>query len=196
MKYNPDIHHRQSIRLRDYDYSQPNAYFVTICTQHQECNLGEVINREMTFTVRGFIADQFWLQISNHFPNVELDYFVIMPNHVHGIIVINDEFTVIKGGETYVMKGGETYVMKGGETPPLRKKPTLGQIIAYYKYQTTKIINNIDHSPGLRIWQRNYYDRIIRNEKALNLARQYIITNPVRWDKDPKNPRRSAVSTP
>jgi hypothetical protein len=93
-------------------------------------------------------------------------------------------------------RGGETYVMKGGETPPLRKKPTLGQIIAYYKYQTTKIINNIDHSPGLRIWQRNYYDRIIRNQKALNLARQYIITNPLRWNKDPKNSRRSAVLIP
>jgi putative transposase len=91
MKYNPKIHHRQSIRLRGYDYSQPGAYFITLCTQNRECNLGEIMNGEMKFTVRGFIIDEFWSKIPDHFPNVELEEFVVMPNHVHGIIVINDE---------------------------------------------------------------------------------------------------------
>ncbi|WP_242038901.1 hypothetical protein [Anabaena lutea] len=72
----------------------------------------------------------------------------------------------------------------------------MGQIIAYYKYQTTKIINKIDDTPGLRIWQRNYYDRIIRYQKILDIARQYIVKNPLRWDKDPNNPRRGGVSPP
>ncbi|MDJ0798285.1 MAG: transposase [Calothrix sp. MO_167.B12] len=233
MKYNLYIHNRQSIRLREYDYSQPGAYFITICTQHKECNLGELINGEIQFTVRGMIASVFWLEISHHFPNVELDQFILMPNHIHGIIFIEDKNiaetstmggeTPTMGGETPIM-GGETPIMggetpplrkgktptmgevsstmggetpSGGETPPLRKgKTTLGQIVAYYKYRTTKIINQIDETPGQRIWQRNFYDRIIRTEKALHIMRQYIATNPQRWNKDLYNPRRGGVSPP
>lgn len=184
MKYNPNIHHRQSIRLPGYDYSQPGAYFITICTQYHECCLGEIINGEMRFTIRGAIAFRLWLQIPHHFANVELDEFIIMPNHVHGIIVITDKYTATTDTE-------------GGETPPLRRrKPTLGQIVAYYKYQTTKIINQIDYTPKNRVWQRNYYDRIIRHQNAFNLIQRYIIANPIRWHKDPENPRRGAVSAP
>ncbi|MEA5551501.1 transposase [Anabaena cylindrica UHCC 0172] len=177
MKYNPDIHHRRSIRLRGYDYSQPGSYFVTICTQDHECFLGDLVNEDIKFMVRGVIAYQFWLQIPNHFPNVELDEFVVMPNHIHGIIVITDKF-------------------RGREQEGELKKPNLGQIIAYYKYQTTKIINQIDDTPGIRLWQRNYYERIIRNQNALYIAQQYILANPLRWPKDPHNPRRGGVSPP
>ncbi len=186
MKYNPKIHHRQSIRLRGYDYSEPGAYFITICTQNRECNLGEIINGKMKLTVRGFIIDEFWLKIPEHFPNVELDEFVVMPNHVHVIIVINDNFN--EGRKHQQNHEADR------ETPPLRKKKTLGQIIAYYKYQTTKIINQIDDTPGMRIWQRNYYDRIIRNQKILDIARQYIFQNPLRWNKDPNNPYKLSQS--
>ncbi len=187
MKYKPNIHHCQSIRLRGYDYSQPGGYFITICTQHRECNLGELINGEIQFTVQGMIASVFWLEISHHFPNVKLDKFILMPNHIHGIIFITDKNI----GE--INNKGE----KGGETPPLRKgKTSLGQIVAYYKYRTTKIINQIDETPGQRIWQRNFYDRIIRTEKALHIMRQYIANNPQRWNKDLYNPRRGGVSPP
>ncbi|BAY25258.1 hypothetical protein NIES2100_50640 [Calothrix sp. NIES-2100] len=190
MKYNPKIHHRQSIRLGGYDYSQPGAYFITICTQHHECCLGEIINGEMKLTIRGAIAFRLWLEIPDHFPNVELDEFIIMPNHLHGIIVITDNFT----DGLYEDLGAD---IKGGETPPLRRrKTTLGQIVAYYKYQTTKIINQIDCTPKNRVWQRNYYDRIIRHQNTLHLIQRYIIANPIRWDKDPENPRRGAVSAP
>jgi hypothetical protein len=96
-----------------------------------------------------------------------------------------------EGGENNT-EGGENNT-EGGETPPLRKK-TLGQVIAYYKYQTTKIINQVDDTPGLRMWQRNYYDRIIHHEKILELARQYIFQNPFRWDKDPHHPRKLSQS--
>jgi REP element-mobilizing transposase RayT len=206
MKYNPKIHHRQSIRLRGYDYSQPGSYFITLCTQNRECNLGEIINNQMKFTVRGFIIHEFWSKIPDHFPNVELDEFIVMPNHVHGIIVINDNFheggkhqqNHEEGGENNTAGGqknpaGGENNPEGGETPPLRKK-TLGQVIAYYKYQTTKIINQVDDTPGLRMWQRNYYDRIIHHEKILELARQYIFQNPFRWDKDPHHPRKLSQS--
>lgn len=133
-------------------------------------------------TIRGAIAFQFWLHIPHHFPDVELDEFIIMPNHIHGIIVITDKF--IGAG-------------KPRPTPPLRRRqPTLGQIVAYYKYQTTKIINQIDYTPKNRVWQRNYYDRIIRHQNSLRLIQKYIIANPIRWDKDPENPRRGVVSTP
>jgi len=192
MKYNPKIHHRQSIRLRGYDYSQPGSYFITLCTQNRECNLGEIINNQMKFTVRGLIIDEFWLKIPDHFPNVELDEFIVMPNHVHGIIVINDELLGKQNIKQTNTEGGESNT-EGGETPPLRKT-TLGQVIAYYKYQTTKIINQVDDTPGVRIWQRNYYDRIIRHEKILELARQYIFQNPFRWDKDPSHPLKLSES--
>jgi putative transposase len=196
MKYNPKIHHRQSIRLRGYDYSQPGAYFITLCTQNRECNLGEIINGEMKFTVRGLIIDEFWLKIPDHFPHVELDQFVVMPNHIHGIIVINDELLGEQNiKETNINTNINTNTnIEGGETPPLRKKTTLGQIIAYYKYQTTKIINHVDNTPGLRIWQRNYYERIIRHDKILELARQYIFQNPFRWHKDPNHPHKLSKS--
>ena len=128
MKYNPKVHHRQSIRLRGYDYSQPGAYFITLCTQNRECNLGEIMNGEMKFTVRGFIIDEFWSKIPDHFPNVELDEFIVMPNHVHGIIVINDELLGKKNIKKTNTEGGEINT-EGGETPPLRKT-TLGQVIA------------------------------------------------------------------
>ncbi|MBW4641900.1 MAG: transposase [Goleter apudmare HA4340-LM2] len=214
MKYNPNIHHRQSIRLRGYDYSQPGAYFITICTQHHECCLGEIINGDMKFTVRGAIAFRLWLQIPDHFPNVELDEFIIMPNHIHGIIVITDKLTdggqivgvghevaghqgVGHQGAGHQGVGHQGAGHQGAETAPLRRrKPTLGQVVAYYKYQTTKIINQIDHTPKNRVWQRNYYDRIIRHPNTFHLIQKYIIANPIRWHQDPINPRRGAVSAP
>ncbi len=125
----------------------------------------------MQWAVGGWIVYQSWFEIPQHFSNVELDDFVVMPNHIHGIIVIDDN--------NYL--GGKE--KEGGETPPLRK-PTLGQIVAYYKYRTTKIINELDDTQGSRLWQRNYYERIIRDEKELFATRQYIINNPMNWAKD------------
>ena len=175
MKYNPHIHHRRSIRLQTYDYCQPGAYFVTICTQHRECFLGEVIDGEMQFTIRGIIAGESWFHLPEHFPHVELDEFVVMPNHIHGIVLLIENFP-----------GGD----KGAVSAPLRgqHKQTLGKIVAYYKYQTTKIINQIDGTPRNRIWQRNYYERIIRNTQELENTQQYIITNPQHWTTDKQNP--------
>jgi putative transposase len=180
LKYNSEVHYRRSIRLRGYDYSQSGLYFVTICIQNHECRLGAIIGENIQLTVGGWIVYQSWFEIPQHFPNVQLDEFVVMPNHIHVIIVINDNNYVRRKEE----EGGEE--KEGGETPPLRK-PTLGQIVAYYKYRTTKIINELDDTQGSRLWQRNYYEHIIRDEKELFATRQYIANNPINWAKDKNN---------
>ena len=133
MAYDPDKHHRRSIRLPQYDYAQPGVYFVTICTHKRECVLGEVVDGVMILNDWGIVADRFWGEVSAHFHGVAVDAHVIMPNHVHAnIVIVNDP---IRRGEVAspTLTAGDT---QGGETPPLQ--PTLGQIVAYYKYQTTK----------------------------------------------------------
>ncbi len=119
-----------------------------------------------------------WNDLPQRFATIELDEFVIMPNHIHGIIVICDKPNVnCRGGVA---------PPQGEETSPLQK-PALGKIIAYFKYQTTKQINQIHGTPGNRIWQRNYYDHIIRSEKSLAKIREYIINNPLQWELDSEN---------
>lgn len=143
----------------------------------------------MKYTLRGKIAHQFWFQIPHNFPNVKLDEFIVMPNHIHGIIAIADIDTDNCRGGVSPPSFPESS-QKHQKNPPLQKhqKRKLGQIVAYYKYQTTKIINQIDDTPGNRIWQRNYYEHIIRNEQSLQNIRKYIVENPWHWEKDPENP--------
>jgi REP element-mobilizing transposase RayT len=188
-KFDPKIHHRQSIRLRGYDYSQAGLYFVTIVTQGRVALFGNVVDGKMRLSRFGEIAQKWWNAIPEHFPNVELGAFVIMPNHVHGIIMIGEDrrgtVPVPHVGEHHVM-GGKT-PQPGGETPPLRG-PTLGQIVAYFKYQTTKEINALKDGPVTKLWQRNFYDHIIRNQHDLELTWLYIETNPAQWETDDENP--------
>ena len=177
MTYDPQKHHRRSIRLKEYDYSRFGAYFVTICTQDRKCFLGTVGNETVELSPMGKIVHEFWFEIPKHFQHVRLDVFVVMPNHVHGILLIGDS----EGGNT------NADAERGGETPPLRRV-TLGQVVAYYKYQTSKMINRIRNTAGMPVWQRNYYEHIIRNEKELNQCREYIINNPLKWVLDQENP--------
>ena len=180
VKYN-----RRSIRLKDYDYSQAGAYYVTMVAQNRECLFGNIANAEMQLNDAGEVSRAEWIALPQRFPNVELDEFVIMPNHVHGIVVITDEERGVMrrgevsspsmlGGATPSISGEATPLISGGATPPQPMRPTLGQIIAYFKYQTTKTINQSRDSAGTRIWQRNYYEHIIRNEKDLDRIRKYI----------------------
>jgi len=176
---------RRSIRLKDYDYSQEGAYFVTICTQGKACILGKVVNGEMRVNGYGNVVNKCWNEIPIHFSNVEIDESVVMPNHIHGIVTIVNN---CRGEVT-------SPTQKGAATAPLQKH-TLGQIIAYFKYQTVKSINQTHKTPGNRIWQRNYYEHVIRNEADLNEIRQYILDNPVQWDKDENNPTRQLPESP
>ena len=166
---------RRSVRLKDYDYSQEGAYFVTICTYRKVCILGEIVNAEMRLNKYGNTVSKCWLEIPRHFPNVEIDAFVIMPNHVHGIVNIVDD---CRG--TACRAPTEKF-----GRPTTRSLPT---IIRSYKSAVTKRINVLCGTQDTCLWQRNYYEHVIRNEHDLNEIRQYILDNPVKWDMDENNP--------
>jgi len=183
IKFDPQKHHRRSIRLPHYDYTQAGAYFVTIVAWHRECLFGEIRNGEMMLSRYGEIVQKWWTEIPVHFPNVETGAFIIMPNHVHGIILIEER----RG--TVPVPDDDIYPhIKGGETPPLRM-PTLGQIVAYFKYKSTKEMNLADNTGTVtKFWQRNYYEHIIRDDIDLHNKADYIDSNPLLWDQDDENP--------
>lgn len=194
-KFAPQKHHRRSIRLKGYDYSSEGAYYVTIVVQGRECLFGEIIDGEMHLNEYGVIVQKWWDEIPNHFPNVELGAFVVMPNHVHGIFWIIDE----RRGEVVSPRYNPNNNIqdvdlnstnnKGRGTLPLRK-PTLGQIVAYFKYRSTKEMNRIETDNAItKFWQRNYYEHIIRDEKDLQNKIDYINSNPSLWD-DEENPQK------
>jgi len=187
-QFDPKKHHRRSIRLQGFDYSQAGAYYVTMVTWHREFLFGEIVNQEMMLGQYGAIVQKWWQEIPSHFPNVETGAFVVMPNHVHGII-----FILERRGTVSVPDDNFSRQEKGGETPlqpPIfRGVPTLGQIIAYFKYQTTKEMNTVGNTGVVtKFWQRNYYEHIIRNEKDLQNKTDYIEANPLLWGKDDENP--------
>ena len=196
-KFDPQKHHRRSIRLKGYDYSSVGAYYVTIVVQGRECLFGEIIDGEMYLNEYGEIVQKLWNEIPIHFPNVEVGAFGIMPNHVHGIIFI----TTKRRGEARSVSPRDNpnnniqdaYVEgtnnQDGETPPLRH-PTLGQIVAYFKYQSTKAMNRIETDKAItKFWQRNYYEHIIRDEKDFQNKTNYIEANPSLWDENDDNPQ-------
>jgi putative transposase len=183
MKSDSKLHHQRSIRVKGYDYSQVGAYFVTMVNRRRECRFGEIIGGEMKLNRWGEIADECWRTIPEHFPSVELGAHIVMPNHVHRIITIG-RGTVLAPDEF------DQTTSRGGVTPPLRE-PTLGQIVAYFKYQSTKKINSIDHSGVItKIWQRNYYEHIIRDNEDMKRIWKYIESNPIMWADDDENPVR------
>jgi len=185
-KIDSKIHHRRSIRLKGYDYTQVGAYFVTIVAYQRECLFGEVVDGEMALNKYGRLIEKWWHQISVHFPNVETLKFVIMPNHIHGIIVINDNGR----GAVSAPDDDNQIEYSGGMTPPLReRKPTLGQVVAYFKYQSTKEMNTLVGTGTItRLWQRNYYEHIVRDDDGLNRIHNYILSNPSIWSDDNENP--------
>jgi putative transposase len=192
-KFDPKIHHRRSVRLQGYDYSQAGVYFVTLVTWRREALFGEIVNAEMILNRYGEIVQKWWLEIHIHFPNVETGAFVIMPNHVHGIIFILDGRGTVSvprddGEIGFFQKDDVVGEIQGGGTPPLRQ-PTLGQIIAYFKYQSTKEMNTVENAGVVtKFWQRNYYEHVIRNEKDLQNKTDYIEANPLLWGEDDENP--------
>ncbi len=197
-KFDPQKHHRRSIRLQGYDYSQEGAYFVTIVTWRREFLFGNIVNGEMMLSPYGEIVQKWWGEIPVHFPNVETGAFVIMPNHIHGIIFIVGErrgtVSVPKDdGENSISENNDMSGQNlGGKTPPLRVfngTPTLGQIIAYFKYQSTKEMNKVENAGVVtKFWQRNYYEHIIRDGKDLQNKTDYIEANPLLWGEDDENP--------
>jgi REP element-mobilizing transposase RayT len=184
MKYDPNKHRRRSIRLKGYDYTSAGAYFVTICVDRGECLLGEIVDGEMELDAWGQIAAELWLWLEDRYPYVTLDAWVIMPNHMHGIIIITDDPPGRGGSRTAPTPTAPTPT---APTPSVKRKP-LGRLVGAFKTVSTKNINELRFTPGARFWQRNYWEHIIRNENSLNCIRQYIETNPVRWAEDQLHP--------
>ena len=257
-KYNPNIHHRRSIRLKGYDYSQAGLYFITICCHNRICRFGAVVDGKMILNDAGIIADSCWLEIPKHFPNAVLHEYIIMPNHVHGIIELTDstmDVQTVGVGNNTVGVGNNNVRVENFQ--PLQNKfqkmipRSIGSIVKGYKIGVTKRLrtvgvennnvgvenntvrvgnnnvgvennnvrvenntvrvgnNNVGvennnvrvenfqpvqpdrhqsqpdrHEPVQQIWQRNYYEHIIRNEQSYLRIAEYIINNPTQWKED------------
>jgi REP element-mobilizing transposase RayT len=192
MKYDPERHARHSIRLKGFDYAQPGAYFVTLCVRNRECLLGDTVGpsvgthggapasddrdgmARLELSAYGRIVADGWYRSAEIRREIELDVFVVMPNHIHGIVLIHE---------------GRAHRRAPLPSDRNHRKPrSLGSFLAGFKNATTTQINILRGTPGMSFWQRNYYERIIRDETELNYIRQYIINNPMQWEMDRENP--------
>ncbi|MCJ7459093.1 MAG: transposase [candidate division Zixibacteria bacterium] len=178
MTHNLEKHHRRSIRLKEYDYSQAGGYFVTICTDGGEFLFGDVVNEEMELNERGIIVKREWLKTAELRKDIILDEYIIMPNHFHGVILIIDD-----GRGT----ARRAPTVERFSRPVANSFPT---IVRSFKSAVTNRINQIRGTPGASVWQRNYYEHVIRNEDKLFKIRQYIQNNPLKWHLDRENPER------
>lgn len=165
MTFDNKIHHRKSIRLRNYDYSQAGAYFITVCTQNKECLFGDIIDDEMQFNDAGRIIQLMWNEIPMHYPQVELDVYVIMPNHFHGIFDI-----------------------RPSEPGAASSAPTVGRIMRRFKSMSAIAVNRSLGRSLQALWQRNYWERVVRDEKELHGLQEYIVNNPRQWALDKLHP--------
>ncbi len=181
MKYDPNKHHRRSIRLKGYEYTQAGGYFVTICTSQRECLFGEVINGEMRLSRYGETVQFNWNILPKRYPNVELDAFIVMPNHVHGIIVLKGN-GLEGAGKISLSAGKSEFSVK--PAPTKSKVYGLSEIVRGFKTFSARRINQIRSQAGVPMWQRGYYEHIIRNEESLTAISKYIINNPLCWKKD------------
>jgi putative transposase len=214
MTHNPQIkamtgsteHHRRSIRLKNYDYSQPGAYFVTVVAQDRQLLFGEIVGNAMRPNAAGQMVEQWWAKIAQKYPTLARDEFVVMPNHFHGIVVIS-------GGPIHAPLSGAGVGAAPCGRPAFRddskdvgqphraaptgnggaRGPTLGDVMDWLKTMTTNAyIQGVKKSGWQRfrgrLWQRNYYEHVVRDEEELNRIRQYIACNPLQWALDPENP--------
>jgi REP element-mobilizing transposase RayT len=163
MNFDPKIHHRRSIRLKGYDYSLAGAYYITNVSHGRECLFGDIQNSEMRLNRIGQIVRCAWFDLPRHYPYVELGTFCIMPNHVHMIIILNDK--------------------------PSPKRQPLSEIIRAFKSFSAKRINAIRKTPGIPVWQRNFYEHIIRSSDEHSRIHLYIENNPADWMNDDENPQ-------
>lgn len=227
-RFAPARHHRRSIRLRGYDYTRPGVYFITICTHDRRRLFGDIANGRMRLNDAGVAADTVWRAIPTHFPHVRLDAFVVMPNHVHGVVVITTPG--IPGGRVGATHASPLQCHAPSDpthapfeptdasprptdasparptssAPVWRRAPphshgdpipprataratgptpcSVGAIVGAYKSAVSRRINQLRDTPGAPIWQRDYYERIVRDDDALRRIRAYIEANPRRWD--------------
>ncbi|HJN85599.1 MAG: transposase [Dehalococcoidia bacterium] len=193
MSFDPERHHRRSIRLPGYDYAGPGAYFVTICTQGRVCLFGEIVEGKLFPNDAGRMVQAVWDELPVQFLGISVDAFVVMPNHIHGIIVWTAPV-----GAPLVGAQSDTPTTTGvgatGQGATTRVAPTLGDVVGAYKSLTTLgYVRGVKTRgwqafPG-RLWQRNYFEHVIRDETSLGRIREYIVNNPQHWELDRENPQ-------
>ena len=187
IKYNPEIHHRRSIRIKEYDYSHEGLYFITICTFNHACLFGHLDNGDVVLTAYGEIANTEWLKTGELRSNISLHEFVMMPNHMHGIIEIDGSTCRGTIPRALVHRGAkEEGTLQRAPTEQFGKPTsnTIPTIVRGFKSTVTKQINDIRNTSGQSVWQRSYYEHVIRNEKSYNRIIEYIRYNPKKWLKD------------
>ena len=170
------VRDRRSLRLKDYDYAQAGAYFVTVCIQNRLCLFGGIVDGEMRLNDAGRMVRSVWEALPNWFPGMELDAFVVMPNHVHGIA------TLVGAGLALPEENGAA-----------SSAPTLGDLIRAFKSPSAFRVNRLLMRSG-SLWQRNYYEHVIRSDREMDRIREYIATNPCKWALDRENPQRTGQS--
>ena len=180
------LNRRRSIRVGGFDYASPGAYFVTIATQQRKCLFGDVHNGEVIRSPAGNMINDAWLELQVQFPAIDVDSFVVMPNHLHGILHISEQSDPV----------GAPLV---GARSATQRRVTVGNVVGAYKSLTTvkyaERVKNSNWDPfSGRLWQRNYYEHILRDEESLDRIRDYIIGNPLMWESDRENPAAKAVS--
>ncbi len=191
MGVKPDKQDRRSIRLKGYDYSQKGAYFVTICTHNRKCILGHVENRNVRLNGIGLMVQKAWLELPLYYKGIDIDESVIMPNHLHGIILI------VGAGPRACPKDGGDKGQPQGVAPT--KTLSLPDVMYSFKSLTTKrYIDGVKDKNweafDRHFWQRNYYEHVIRNEDDLNEIREYVSNNPLKWELDKENPNNYKCS--
>jgi putative transposase len=163
-----DQRSRRSIRLKEYDYSQAGAYFVTVCTHRKTILFGNIVGGEIRLNTFGLIVKECWEDLPQHYYFLKLDVFIVMPNHIHGILMLTDH----------------PNVGAGFKPAPTIKRHALSEIVRALKTFSSRRINEIRKTPGIPVWQRNYYEHVIRNEIDLEETREYIENNPLKWLED------------
>jgi REP element-mobilizing transposase RayT len=199
MKNNPPYHNRKSNRLPDYDYSKSGAYFITICVAFNKCLLGNIVEGRMVLNEFCKIAQDYLNGIPEKYTQAKIHEHVVMPNHIHAIIVIKNVMAIHESPDfneglsvgaihesplqtnTY---DRERAIRESPLTIDQRRKMLMSKIIGWYKMNTAKHINIAMQAQGQSFWQRNYHDHIIRNQTSYQTIADYIKSNPVNWKKD------------
>jgi putative transposase len=191
-QYDSDKHHRHSTRLEGWDYRNGGAYFITMVAHERDTLFGKIVDGIVDLSPYGEIVQEEWLNSANLRQNIELDEFVVMPNHLHAIVWIKEASAL---NEQALLTAAQ-HNLSASATHPANPKQlhrssgSLSSMLAGFKSATTKRINELRSTPRVSVWQSNYHDRIVRNERELAAFRQYIHDNPAHWQEDSENPNR------
>jgi REP element-mobilizing transposase RayT len=192
MTSGPDLPQRKSIRLQGFEYAQAGAYFVTICTQGKRCLLSSIVGKSVELTLAGEIVRAVWNSLPERFPRLVLDEFVIMPNHLHGVLGL-----VGAGLAPPAVNPGKDPANMAKAAPPgaatTARNYSLPDVMGAFKSISTIQVNKRLQRKGIPLWQRSYYEHIIRKGEDLRKIQQYILENPLNWALDTENPHRSSA---